>query len=180
LKEQRRISRIILAEFSGPDSLLRAARKVREEGYEKFDCHSPFAIHGMDEAMGQKRSNLGFIVGFFALVGLIGAILLQWYASTVAYRLVISGKPFFSYQAYVPVTFALAVLLAAIFSVFGMMALNGLPRLNHPLFSSKRFEKVSDNGFFISVEEIDARFDAEKTPLFLRAIGASDVEVIEA
>lgn len=179
MKKQRGISRIILAEFDGPDSLLRAARSVREEGYERFDCHSPFAIHGMDGAMGQKRSNLGFIVGFFALVGLIGAILLQWYASAVAYRLVISGKPFFSYQAYVPVTFAVAVLLAAILSVFGMMALNGLPRLNHPLFSSKRFEKVSDNGFFISVEEADARFDLEKTPSYMRAIGARNVEVIE-
>lgn len=171
-------SEIILAEFDGPDSLLRAARKVREEGYERFDCHSPFPIHGMDKAMGQKRSGLGFIVGFSALVGLIGAILLQWYASAVAYRLVISGKPFFSYQAYVPVTFALAVLLAAILSVFGMMALNRLPRLNHPLFSSERFGKVTDNGFFMSLEGTDRKFDMEKTPSFLRAIGAVEVEVV--
>jgi hypothetical protein len=179
MKDQPKSTGLILAEFDGPESLLRAARKVREEGYEQFDCHSPFPIHGMDRAMGLKRSGLGFIVGFSALVGLIGAVLLQWYASTVAYRLVISGKPFFSYQAYVPVTFALAVLLAAIFSVFGMMALNGLPRLNHPLFSSKRFEKVSDNGFFLSVEGTDGKFDMEKTPSFLRAIGATDVEVVK-
>ncbi len=179
MRDPAKKPQMILAEFDGPEPLLAAARKVREEGYERFDCHSPFPIHGMDRAMGQKRSGLGFIVGFFALVGLIGAILLQWYASAVAYRLVISGKPFFSYQAYVPVTFALAVLLAAIFSVFGMMALNGLPRLNHPLFSSRRFEKVSDNGFFISVEGTDSKFDPEKTSSFLHAIGAGEIEVVE-
>jgi hypothetical protein len=179
MKDQPKGTGLILAEFDSPETLLRAARKVREEGYRKFDCHSPFPIHGMDRAMGLKRSGLGFIVGFFALVGLIGAVLLQWYASAVAYRLVISGKPFFSYQAYLPVTFAIAVLLAAAISVFGMMALNRLPRLNHPLFSSERFGRFSDNGFFLSVEGTDSKFDPEKTPSFLRTIGGRDVEVLE-
>lgn len=180
MKQEKRIAGVIIAEFDGPDSLLRAARMVKEEGYERFDCHSPFPIHGMDEAMGQKRSGLGFLVGFFALVGLIGAVLLQWYASSVAYPLVISGKPFFSYQAYLPVTFAVAVLLAATSSVIGMMALNRLPRLNHPLFSWERFKKVTDNGFFLSIESTDRKFDAELTRAFLSSIGGAYVEVVEA
>ncbi len=116
---KKRIKEIILlAEFDTPASLMQAAEKTRDAGYKKFDCHSPFPIHGMDDAMGVKRSPLGYIVGIFAFIGLSGGILLQWWTSTVDYPLVISGKPFFSYQAYLPVTFAFAVLFSAIASFY--------------------------------------------------------------
>jgi hypothetical protein len=169
---------IIVAEFEGPAELLAAAEKVRDAGYGKFDCHSPFPIHGMDTAMGIKRSKLGFIVGAFALFGLGGAILLQWWAGAVAYPLVISGKPFFSYQAYLPVTFALAVIMAAFASLIGMLALNKLPRWNHPLFESRIFDKIGDNGFFISIESSDIKFSREDTPDLLKSAGAVEIETV--
>ena len=129
--------------------------------------------------MGIRRSRLGFIVAVFALIGLSGAILLQWWASSIAYPLVISGKPFFSYQAYLPVTFALAVLLSAISAIIGMLVLNKLPRLNHPLFKSGIFAKIGDDGFFLSVDSDDPKFDIEETARFLKSIGAGAIEVIE-
>ena len=168
----------VLAEYPDPAALLTAAAKLRRAGYERFDCHSPFPIHGMDEAMGLKRSPLGWIVGLMALAGAALGFALQWWTNAIDYPLVISGKPFFSYQANVPVGFGLAVLFGALSAFFGMLALNRLPQLHHTLFFSKRLEKCSDCGFFISVSAFDPSFDAERVGRFLSEIGAIDVEML--
>jgi hypothetical protein len=167
----------ILARFDGPQSLYRAAAKIRDAGYRKFDCHSPFPIHGMDKAMGLKRSPIGWIAGLLAILGGGGFFALQWWTSTINYPVVISGKPYFSFQAYVPITFAGAVIGAAFAAVFGMLIINQLPRLHHPLFNSDKFN-VSDDGFFVSIEATDRQFDREKVIAFLQSIGAKEVEVI--
>ena len=169
----------VLARFDGPSALIEAAKKVREAGYTKFDCHSPFPIHGMDAAMGLARSPLGWLVGLAAIIGTSGALALQWWTSAVDYKLVISGKPFFSYQAYVPVTFALGVLLAAFAALIGMLAINGLPRFHHPVFYSDRFTKATDDGFFVSIEADDPKFSPEQSKAFLESIGGADTEVLE-
>jgi len=166
----------LLAEFDNPTELKHAAEKMRDVGYEKFDCHSPFPIHGMDAAMGMKRSSLGWIIGLAAIIGTSGALALQWWTSTIDYPLVISGKPLFSFQAYVPITFALGVLLSAIAALVGMLALNGLPRFHHPVFYSNRFRKFSDDGFFISVETEDPKFDPNATRSLLESIGGQNIE----
>ena len=167
-----------LARFESSADLLSAAKKVREAGYRKFDCHSPFPIHGMDAAMGLKRSPLGWIIGLAAAIGAGGGLALQWWTSTVELPLVISGKPFFSYQAYVPITFGLGVLLSAFAAVVGMLALNGLPRWHHPIFFSDRFSRFSDDGFFVSIEAGDPKFDAGATTKFLESIGGRDTELL--
>lgn len=168
----------MLARFEGPSELLAAAEKVRVAGYKNFDCHSPFPIHGMDDAMALKRSPLGWIAGLLALLGGGGFLALQWWTSAIDYPLVISGKPFFSFQAYVPVTFAGAVLSAAFAATFGMLIINQLPRLHHPIFHSNTFN-ATDDGFFVSIEANDTLFDPEKTKAFLTSIGAQDVEVLQ-
>jgi len=169
----------MLAEFGSAAELMRAASQVRDAGYRHFDCHSPFMIAGLTEAMGVKRSYLGFIVGAFAAVAVVGAYALQWWPSAVNYPLVISGKPNNSFQAWVPITFALTVLVSAFASFFGMLSLNKLPRYHHPLFLSERFARFGDNGFFISVASTDTRFDLEKTRVFLESIGGKSLEVVE-
>lgn len=169
----------ILASFKNPSDLLHAAEKIRDAGYKKFDCHSPFPIHGMDDAMGLKASSLGFIASLGALLVGGSAILLQWWCSTQGYALVLSGKQFFSYQAFVPITFELCILGAALFTVFGMFALNKLPTFYHPLFNSKKFESFGDDGFFVSIEQADPKFDINQTRSFLQSIGGTDIEVIE-
>ena len=168
----------ILAEFAGPAELLAAARKVAAAGYRSFDCHSPFPIHGMDEAMQLKRSPLGYMVGIMAFVGAGLALLLQGWTSAVDYPLIISGKPFFSYQAFMPVTFGLAVLLGAFTAVFGMFALVKLPQFYHAVFHADRFEKATTDGFFITVEAQDSFFDPERTAQLLRESGATVVELL--
>ena len=168
----------IIARFESSGELMKAAEKMRDAGYKNFDCHSPFPIHGMDKAMGLKRSKLGWIVGISAIIGTSGALLLQWYASTISYPIVISGKPLFSYQAYVPVTFALGVLFSAFTALFGMLILNGLPRLFHPVFYSDNFARFSDDGFFVSVLSDDPKFDPDETGKFLESIGGKETEIL--
>lgn len=168
-----------LAEFKDPAALLHAAEKTRKEGYQQFDCHSPFPIHGMDEAMGLKRSPLGWMVGIMALSGGALGMAFQGWTSAVAYPLIISGKPFFSFQAFVPVTFGLAVLLGAITAFFGMLVLNRLPQPWHPVFFSEQFSKVTNNGFILAIEATDQKFDIEQTVAFLTSIGGENIELLK-
>ena len=169
----------ILATFEGPAELVHAAEKARDAGYKHFDCHSPFPIHGMDDAMGLKPSILGIISSVGSLCFGGGVLGLMWWCSVKAYPLVLSGKELFSYQAFVPITFELCILGAALFTVFGMFGLNKLPTLYHPLFNSKKFETFSDDGFLMSIEAADPKFNAQQTKSFLESIGGKNIEVIE-
>lgn len=168
----------LLARFESPEDLMKAAVKVRDKGFQKFDCHTPYPVHGMDDAMGLKRSILGYIVGVGAVGGATVGMLLQWYVSTVDYPIVISGKPLFSWQAYMIITFVLMVLGGALSSLLGMFHLNTMPTFSHPLFNSKIFEKATDDYFFISIECEDPLFDEKKTVDFLSSIGGKDIEVV--
>jgi hypothetical protein len=168
----------LLAQFDTPQTLLDAAHAVREAGITKFDCHSPFAIHGMDDAMGLKRSPIGYVVGTMGTIGLLGALGLQYWTSTEAYPLVISGKPLFSYQAFIPVTFALTVLFSAFGAFFGMLGFNRLPRLNHPLFNTKTFSRVVDGGFFLSIDTDEPMFEDDRMRKLLTSLGAISIEEV--
>lgn len=168
----------VIAKFESPLALLHAAKKVRDSGFTNFDCHSPFPIHGMDEAMGLKRSKLGFIIGAMGLTGALFGFGLQTWVHLVEYPLNISGKPYFAYPAYLIITFELMVLFSAFGAVFGMMFLNKIPRFNHPVFYSDKFSDVSSDAFYISIELTDPIFDENKTKSYLKEIGGTDIEVL--
>ncbi|RPF79691.1 MAG: DUF3341 domain-containing protein [Rhodothermaceae bacterium TMED105] len=170
----------ILAEFANPGELYHAAQKVNKEGFKEYDTFSPFPIHGMDKAMSLKKSKLGWIVIVHALMGLTGAFAMMYFMSVIDYPINISGKPFANIPAWVPIMFELTILLSAFGTVFGMLFLNGLPRLNHPLFTSERFKKVTDDGFFLCIESTDSKFDAEQVRGLLRDLGASHIEDIHS
>ena len=168
----------MLAEFENPYALLEAAREVRGAGYRRFDTHTPFPIHGMDRAMGLGQSRLGIIVFLAGLLGAFLGWLMQWWMGAIDYPIIISGKPFFSIEPSIPVIFETTVLFAALGAVFGMFALNGLPRPHHPIFSSQAFVRATDDGFFLSVESRDPRFSEGETADLLRNLGAKHVETI--
>jgi hypothetical protein len=168
----------VLARFETPGALLEACREVRDAGYTRWDAHTPFPVHGLDRAMGMKPTILPWIVLVLGLGGAAGAMVLQWWVSAVAYPLVISGKPLFSWQAFVPVTFEVGVLLGAVGAVFGVFALSRLPMHWHPLFGSKDFERATDDGFFISIESWDPKFDHQRTRELLETAGAAHVEIL--
>jgi hypothetical protein len=174
----------ILAEFASPADLYHAAEKVRDAGYEKWDTYTPFPIHGMEEAMGIKRTILPILVFCGGMTGAGLGFLMQWWISTQEYRMVVQGKPYGDFtsggwQNFVPITFELGILLSAFTAIIGMFALNGLPRHNHPLLKKERFLGSSDDKFFICIEAGDAKFNPEKTRDLLERAGATSIELVE-
>ena len=170
----------ILAEFATPADLFHACERVRDAGFTRWDAHSPFPVHGLEGAMGLRRSPLPWIVLATGLMGATLGFCLQWWVHAAAYPLVISGKPYFAWPAYIPITFEVAVLFGALGAVFGMFGLNQLPMHYHPLFRSQVFERVTDDAFFISIESWDPRFDPSATATLLKSLGARSVELLES
>ena len=169
----------LLAEFENPARLLEAAQGVKGEGYDKFETWSPFPIHGMDDAMGLGGSKVPWIALGGGFAGMSIGVLLQWWSGTIAYPLIIGGKPLFAWEFGLPVIFELTVLLASFGAVFGMFALNRLPTPYHPLDRVPMFKKATDDGFFLSIEASDPKFDAEASKALLEKLGGTNVTVVE-
>ncbi len=170
----------LLAEYETTDQLLEASAKVRDAGYRYWDTHTPFPVHGIDEAMGIRRTILPLIVLCCGITGCATGLLLQWWTSSIYYPVIISGKPMFSLPAFIPVTFELTILFSAFGAVFGMLALNGLPRLYHGVFNSKRFnQRMTTDRFYISIEARDPRFSIEQTRNLLEETQPSMIELVE-
>jgi hypothetical protein len=166
----------VLAEYDTPGELIEAARKVRDAGFTDFDCFSPFPVHGIDEAMGIKRTILPLIVFGGGFVGTIGGFFLQWWMNAYNWPWNIAGKPTWSIPANIPIAFETTILLAVFSSFFGMWILNKLPQVWHPFFRNERFGRVTDDAFLLGIEAKDRRFDAVATPQLLRDAGAIAVE----
>ncbi|MCP4445406.1 MAG: DUF3341 domain-containing protein [Myxococcales bacterium] len=169
----------LLAEYESPGALIEAANEVRKAGYTKFDCHSPFPVHGIDPAMGIKPTILPVIVWAAGIAGLGLAILMQTWMNNWTYPWNIGGKPLFSLPMQIPIAFEVTVLLAAFATFFGMWGLNKLPQLWHPLFGNDRFvEKAMCHGFFVAIEAEDPKFDDEATKATLQEAGATAIEEV--
>jgi hypothetical protein len=168
----------LLAEFSSPGALFRACEEVRDAGFTRWDAHTPFPVHGLERAMGLRRSPVPVFVLVLGLAGAAGGMLLQSWVATTAYPLVISGKPLFSWPAFVPIMFECGVLGGALGALFGFLLTSRLPRHHHPLFSSERFERATDDAFFISIEADDPRFQRDETPSWMEGLGATRVELV--
>jgi len=179
----------VMAEFHNVDTLLPAAMACRDHGFTRWDCYSPFPVHNLDKAMGIKPTILPWIVLVFGLIGMFSGIILVWWtnASSVGlaptflqgYPFIISGKPIFSLPANIPVIFELTILLSAFAAVFGMLGLNRLPQLHHPLFHKPRFARVTDDRMFIAVESDDPKFDRDEVYRLFQSLGADAIEDVE-
>jgi hypothetical protein len=170
----------LLAEYSTPGELLTACNRVREAGYTRWDAHAPFPVHGMERAMGLKASRVPLFVLVLGFAGAALGMLLQWWVAARAYPLVISGKPLFSWPAFVPIMFECGVLGGALGAIFGFLIQSRLPRPHHELFNSERFERSTDDAFFISIEAEDPHFDRTQTRHLLEESGARAVEAVSA
>ena len=169
-----------LAEFESAAALYQAAARVRDAGFKHWDCYSAYPIHGLDGAMGIKRSILPRLVFVGGLTGFVTAFVLSYATQVVIYPTVVQAKPanLFTIPAFFPIMFELTVLLSAFTATFGMLALNGLPRWNHPLFNWDLFKKVSNDGFFVAIESTDPKFDEEATRAMLESVGADHITLV--
>jgi len=169
----------VLAQYENPQVIYTACEKVRDAGYTQWDSCVPFPVHGLDKAMGVPPTKLPWFVLGVALCGSLGGLGLEVWAMEYAQPIIVGGKPLLSIPAFVPVWYEATVLSACLTAFFGNWFFNKLPRLHHPAFRSKAFERVTDDKFFIMIEASDPKFDAAKTKALLKDAGASLVEELE-
>ncbi|PYS75647.1 MAG: DUF3341 domain-containing protein [Acidobacteria bacterium] len=160
-----------MAEFDNPSDAVAAARRVHEEGYRIVDAFSPYPVEELSEAIGVHRTHMPLIVLIGGLLGGTLGFLLQVYVEVISF--------YYSWPAFIPVTFECTVLGAALFAVFGMLALNGLPEPYHPVFNAPNFALASRDRFFVLVESRDPLFERERTAEFLRSLGPLEVTDVE-
>lgn len=180
----------LMAEFRTPAEIIEAAKRVHAAGYRYWDCHVPFPVHGLDKAMGVRRTILPVLVFGAGATGAMVGFCLQAFTNAASfsiwalvwvtgYPFLISGKPLLSVPAWIPVIFELTILLSALSTAGLMLLMNNLPRLSHPLLANNRFRRASDDRFFVVIEARDPKFLRSKTEAFLKSLGASHVEVVE-
>jgi hypothetical protein len=169
----------LLAEFETSAEIKRAAARVRDAGYERWDVFTPFPIHGMDEAMGLRRSKVGWFTFIGGAIGLTLGMSMIWFMNAFDYPLVVGGKPLFSPVYAFPVSYELTILLGAIGSLVGMLATNRLPRWHNPLFNSERFQRVTHDRFFIVIECRDPKFSEPAARRLLEAAGSRHLEMVQ-
>lgn len=169
----------VLAEFGTPAAVMTAAANVRNAGYTRWDVHTPFPIHGMDKAMGLKNSPVGWFTIGGGMIGYFGGNWMIWFMNSADYGIAVGGKPLFSPFSAFPVSFELTILLAAFGSLLGMLFMNRLPRLHHPLLKNRRFANATHDKFYVVIECTDPEYDEEKTHALLREAGSSHLEIVE-
>ena len=169
----------VTALFDTPDAVLHAATETTKAGYTQYDVNTPYPVHGMDGAMKLRQSRLGFFALAFGLLGTISAVGLMTWVTLVDYPLVIGGKPFWSWPAFVPIAFEITVLLASVLSVVAMIVLYfRFPNNSHPLHDTPYMKRVSSDRFGVCIQADDPKFDEQKVRSFLQSLGGKDVSTV--
>lgn len=169
----------MIAEFRTAADILHAAEKVRDAGYRRWDVYTPFPVHGMDRAMGLRNSKVGWFAFLGGVTGYTTGMLMIWFMNALDYPIVVGGKPMFSPFYAFPPSYELTILFGAFGSLFGMLFLNRLPRLHHPLLKNRRFGLVTHDRFFLVVECADPKYSEAQTRELLEHAGSKHIEVVE-
>jgi hypothetical protein len=169
----------MVAEFDTPEAVVAAAEKAHAEGYRKMDAYTPVPVHGLDDALGFKATRLPWLIFAGGLLGSSGMFLYMTWVNTVDFPLNIAGRPYFSWPAFIPITFEGMVLLASFCAVFGLFWVCGFPQLYHPVANAPRFDRASSDLFFLCIEAKDPKYDASQTRRFMETLGAQAVSEVE-
>jgi Protein of unknown function (DUF3341) len=170
----------LIATFETPGALMHAAENVRDAGYKFWDCITPFPVHGLDRAMGVKRSRVprfslaGGITGFCTGMSMI------WFMNSFDYPLIVGGKPYFSPMFAFPVSYELTILFTAFATIGGMFILNRLPMHYHPVLKYDKIHRGMNDLFFLVIEARDPRFNAAQTRALLEKAGGTEITELEA
>lgn len=167
------------ATFDTPAALYHAAEEITKAGYTQTDAHTPFPVHGLDRALNQGASHVGWIAAICGLIGIALGQLMMWWMNGYDYPLWVSGKLPYAWQSTIPINFETMILLTAFGAVFGMLLINKLPRHYSPFFKYSQAERASDDGFILVVEARDPKFDQAKTVQLLEKLGGKHVELVQ-
>ncbi len=159
----------LVAEFETPEAVLNAAQNAHRSGYRAMDAFTPMPVEGLAEAVGFEKTRLPLLVLIGGIFGMLFGFVLQYYANVISWPVNIDGKPHNSWPAFIPITFEMTILFAALVATFGMLALNGLPTPYHPLFNVPRFALATRSRFFLCIKARDKKFDLAATRGFLES-----------
>ena len=165
----------ILAEFEDAHELVAAAREAHAAGFREVEAYSPMPVEGLAEALGFRHSRLPQVVLAGGIVGCLTGVWLQYFTTVIDYPLNIGGRPLNSWPSFIPVTFELTVLFAALSAVLGMLAMNGLPRPHHPLFGIRQFDRATQDRFFLCILARDPMFHPQTTRQFLERLRPMEI-----
>jgi hypothetical protein len=169
----------VIAEFDTPAAAMHAAEVVRDAGFRRWDVFTPYPVHGMDKAMGLKNSRVGWFSFFGGVTGYTTGMLMIWFLNRFDYPIVVGGKPMFSPFSAFPPSYELTILFGAFGALFGMLILNRLPRLHHPLLKHRRFAQATHDKFYVVIETSDPRYREAETRRMLESAGSRHVELVE-
>jgi len=169
----------LMAEFESAETLLAATRQAYAAGYRAMDAYSPYPVEELADALGFHGTRLGWVVLIGGILGGVAAFGLQYYASVIFYPVNVGGRPLNSWPSFIPVTFEIVILAAALSAVLGMLWLNGLPEPYHPVFNVERFDQASRDRFFLCIQATDPQFDPGETRLFLEGLDPLEVANVE-
>jgi hypothetical protein len=165
----------VIAVFKDQYELLEAASTARKKfNFKKYDAFTPFAVHGLDDAMGVKRSWLPYVTFAAGLTGTITALALEIWTSAVDWPINIGGKPMVSLPAFIPITFELTVLFGGLATVGALFYACGLPntkaKILHP--------QITNNKFVLYVPSTEANFKEQEILTFMKSLKAEEVSVV--
>jgi hypothetical protein len=169
----------LIAEFETPAETMHAATQLRDAGFQRWDVFTPYPVHGMDKAMGLKNSKVGWFSFLGGVTGYTTGMLMIWFMNQFDYPIPVGGKPLFSPFSAFPPSYELTILFGAFGALLGMLFLNRLPRLHHPLLKHRRFALATHDRFFIVVECEDPKFREAETRALLAAAGSKRLDWVE-
>jgi hypothetical protein len=160
----------LMAQFLTPEAILEATRRARQAGFRTIDAYTPYTVDGLAIELGMRPSRLPSVVLIGGLVGAGAAYFMQYFAMAYDYPLNVGGRPYNSWPAFIPITFEVLILVAALAAFLAMLLLNGLPHPNHPVFNVPEFARASQDRFFLCIESTDSQFEMESTAAFLGSL----------
>ena len=170
----------LLAEFNTPTELVEATTAARDAGYRRMECYTPYPVEEAAEAIGFHRNKVPLVTLIGGLMGLTAMFLLEVWISVLAYPLNIAGRPTYSWPAFIVPAYEWTILFAGLSAAFGMLALNGLPSLYHPLFNAPNFcDGATTDKFFLCLEALDPKFDRAETKTYLESFQPLSVVEVE-
>jgi hypothetical protein len=169
--------RFVVAEFATPEDLLEATHKIREKGHAQIDTHTPYPVHGLEEALGIKKIMIPKIVFGAGLAGILAAYSMMYFMNVIDFPINVANRPPHSAPAFVPITFELMVLFGGISAFVGLMALMKLPQPYHPVFEWENFSRMGVDGFFLSVQ-LPPGDDSDGLLNDVRALGATGADLV--
>jgi len=168
----------LMAGFKTALEILEATRYARQEGYRHMDAYTPYPVEGLATELDLPRTRVPLVVLIGGMVGAGGGFFLQYWAMAIDYPFNVGGRPLNSWPVFIPITFEMLVLVAALAALFGMFFLNRLPEPYHPVFNVPHFARASQDRFFLCIEATDPRFDRQTTKAFLESLHPEG-EVVE-